>query len=77
MFLLDTNVVSEAIKPSPDAKVMGWLESHVGTDAYLSVLTCSSQMNTKSISKAVQVSYQSLQLSFYTFSRGDIITASL
>ena len=39
MFLLDTNVVSEAIKPAPNARVLSWLESHAGTDGYLSVLT--------------------------------------
>ena len=39
MFLLDTNVVSEAIKPAPNIKLLSWLESHAGTDGYLSVLT--------------------------------------
>ena len=39
MYLLDTNVVSEAIKPKPDTKVMNWLSEQNGLDVYLSSLT--------------------------------------
>ena len=37
-FLLDTNVVSELRKPSPDPNVRDWFASVRGTDLYLSVL---------------------------------------
>jgi toxin FitB len=37
-FLLDTNVISEARKPTPDSKVRAWLASVPETDLYLSVL---------------------------------------
>jgi toxin FitB len=38
-YLLDTNVISEAKKPSPDTKVLRWLASHDPTETYLSVVT--------------------------------------
>jgi predicted nucleic acid-binding protein len=38
-FLLDTNVISELVKPRPDAGVTGWIESVEETLLYLSVLT--------------------------------------
>ena len=38
-FLLDTNVLSEAKKPKPDAVVLKWLAVHELTDSYLSVMT--------------------------------------
>jgi predicted nucleic acid-binding protein len=37
-FLLDTNVVSEARKPTPDSNVRAWLASVPEGDLYLSVL---------------------------------------
>ena len=37
-FLLDTNVISEARKPTPDSKVRAWLASVREDDLYLSVL---------------------------------------
>ena len=38
-FLLDTNVLSELIKPSPEPKVTSWLEGMDEDLLYLSVLT--------------------------------------
>lgn len=38
MILLDTCVVSEAIKPQPDARVMEWLDSLVEAEVYLPAL---------------------------------------
>ena len=38
-YLLDTNVVSEAIKPQPDARVVAWLAAQPSAAIYLSVLT--------------------------------------
>jgi toxin FitB len=37
-FLLDTNVISETMRPRPDPRVLAWLERRDG-DAYLSVVT--------------------------------------
>lgn len=37
-FLLDTNVVSEALRPRPDARVLAWLRAHEAR-AFLSVVT--------------------------------------
>lgn len=37
-FLLDTNVLSEARKPSPNPNVRAWFASVVAADLYLSVL---------------------------------------
>ena len=28
IYLLDTNILSEAMKPRPDSKVIGWLDAH-------------------------------------------------
>lgn len=39
MIVLDTNVVSEAIKPAPDASVQSWLNSQVADTLYLSTVT--------------------------------------
>lgn len=36
MIVLDTNVVSEAMKPQPDAAVMVWLNAQVAETLYLS-----------------------------------------
>jgi toxin FitB len=38
-FLLDTNVISEAFKKRPNAKVIDWLRSVPPADAHLSVIT--------------------------------------
>src|ERR1700730_18600101 len=38
-YSLDTNVVSELIKPSPDARVAAWIRLTEETDLHLSVLT--------------------------------------
>jgi predicted nucleic acid-binding protein len=39
MYLLDTNVVSERTKPSPDTNVRRWLQNHRVGETYLSVIT--------------------------------------
>ena len=39
MILLDTNVVSEAIKPAPDAAVRYWLDEQSAETLYLSSVT--------------------------------------
>lgn len=38
-FLLDTNVVSEWIKPSPNAGLMAWTDNVIEDQAFLSVIT--------------------------------------
>ena len=38
-YLLDTNVVSEAIKPRPDPRVVAWLAAQPSATVYLSVIT--------------------------------------
>jgi predicted nucleic acid-binding protein len=38
-YLLDTNVVSEAIKPQPQSHVVAWLAAQPSDTIYLSVLT--------------------------------------
>ncbi len=38
-YLLDTNVVSELVKPSPDARVAAWIRATEETVLHLSVLT--------------------------------------
>ena len=37
MFLLDTNVLSEALKPSPDPRVVAWLDEHFPDSAVSTV----------------------------------------
>jgi toxin FitB len=39
MYLLDTNVVSEAVKPQPDAKVLHWLQTNSPSRFYISALS--------------------------------------
>jgi predicted nucleic acid-binding protein len=39
MILLDTNVVSEAMKPEPNPTVRGWLDQQVAETLYLSSVT--------------------------------------
>ena len=36
-FLLDTNVVSEAAKPRPNAKCLNWLQAHSAASGYPSL----------------------------------------
>jgi predicted nucleic acid-binding protein len=38
-FLLDTNCISEAVRPKPDPRVMQWMEAANESLLYLSVLT--------------------------------------
>ena len=38
-YLLDTNVVSELVKPRPDARVVAWIRGGDEADLHLSVLT--------------------------------------
>lgn len=38
-YLIDTNVISELVKPKPDKNVITWFDSIPGEDIYLSVLT--------------------------------------
>lgn len=38
-YLLDTNVISEAIKPRPEPRVLTWLAAQSASAIYLSVLT--------------------------------------
>ena len=38
-FLLDTNIISELVKPQPEANVTGWVENTDESLLYLSVLT--------------------------------------
>lgn len=38
-FLLDTNVVSELVKPKPEPKVVDWVEATAEAQMFLSVLT--------------------------------------
>lgn len=39
MILLDTNVISEAMKPAPDAAVRGWLDEQAAETLHLSSVT--------------------------------------
>lgn len=39
MILLDTNVVSEAMRPSPDPVVIGWLDNLPEPDIWISAVT--------------------------------------
>jgi toxin FitB len=39
MIVLDTNVVSEAIKPEPDAKVLSWFDAQAVETLYLTSIT--------------------------------------
>jgi len=39
MILLDTNVVSETMKPTPSPLVMAWLDRQASTTLYLSTIT--------------------------------------
>lgn len=37
--LLDTNILSELMRPQPDASVLAWFEQHPGTRFYTSAIT--------------------------------------
>ena len=39
MILLDTNVLSEAMRVEPDKRVMSWLDSHAPSSLYVSAIT--------------------------------------
>ncbi len=39
MILLDTNVVSEAMRPAPDAQVLNWMDAQPLETLYLSAIT--------------------------------------
>ena len=39
MILLDTNVVSELLRPKPDANVLAWFEANTALPMYLSTIT--------------------------------------
>jgi hypothetical protein len=39
MILLDTNVISEAMKPEPDTNVLQWLKAQMAETLYLSSVT--------------------------------------
>jgi toxin FitB len=39
MILLDTNVVSEGMKPAPDARVLAWLDAQAAETLFLSSVT--------------------------------------
>lgn len=39
MIVLDTNVVSEAMKPTPDAAVLAWLDAQVSDTLFLTSVT--------------------------------------
>ena len=38
-FLLDTNVVSETVRPRPEPRVLDWIEAQVPTDLFLAAQT--------------------------------------
>ena len=44
MILLDTNVVSEAMKPSPNVAVLAWLDDQAAETLYLSSVTVAELM---------------------------------
>jgi toxin FitB len=39
MFLLDTNIVSDATKPQPDAGLLRWMQETPAQHMFLSVIT--------------------------------------
>jgi len=39
MIILDTNIVSETMRPKPDAKVLAWLDRQVAETLYLTSVT--------------------------------------
>src|SRR5690242_3102972 len=41
MIILDTNVVSELMRPSPDTRVLRWFSSQAAEDLHITVVTMS------------------------------------
>lgn len=39
MIILDTNVVSELMRPAPEARVLRWLDSQAGEDLHVTAVT--------------------------------------
>ena len=39
VFLLDTNVISETVRPRPDRTVLDWIESRIPSDLFLAAQT--------------------------------------
>jgi predicted nucleic acid-binding protein len=39
MIVLDTNVVSEALKPAPEPKVLGWLDNQLAETLYITAIS--------------------------------------
>ncbi len=39
MFLLDTNVISELIRPNPNPAVVNWVAGHLSSKLFISVIT--------------------------------------
>lgn len=39
MILLDTNVVSELMRPAPEPKVLAWLDAQTAADVWISAIT--------------------------------------
>lgn len=39
MILLDTNVLSELMRPSPESKVLRWVDSHAEAEIWISAVT--------------------------------------
>jgi len=39
MFLFDTNVLSELMKPSPDERVFNWVEQQLKSELFVSAVT--------------------------------------
>ena len=39
MFLLDTNVLSELMRPAPNSTVVDWLDQHPGSSLFISAIT--------------------------------------
>lgn len=44
MIILDTNVVSEWLKPEPDQAVTGWLDAQIETDLFITSITAGELM---------------------------------
>ncbi len=44
MIVLDTNVVSETLKPQPDTTVLGWIDAQLAETLYLSSVTVAELM---------------------------------
>ena len=39
MFILDTNVVSEVMRPQPQAEVLAWIDRRLTDDLYVTAVT--------------------------------------